>query len=100
MSAHGRSTALENTTSHNEAPARSRRSLPRAGDVLASERNARADVYAISVVPAVAQIFVLRYQEAITKVRDLARQRGVDGWYTCDQTHYAQVAKYRDRLTD
>jgi hypothetical protein len=63
--------------------------------VLASEASARADVYAISVVPAAAHMVLQRYPEAIEKVRELARQQGVDGWYTVDQTHYAQVVRYR-----
>ena len=36
------------------------------------------------------------YADAIEKVREMARSIGVDGWYTCDHTHYAQVAKYRN----
>jgi len=100
MSAHDRRISVEHDIS-NRAPARpNRRSAPRPGDVLASERTARADVYEISVVPAVAQVVVQRYPEAITKVRELSRQRGVDGWYTADQTHYAQVATYRPPCDD
>ena len=72
-------------------------SRPVPGDVLVSEPTARADVYAISVVPGPAQIVVGRYPDAIEKVRDLARERRVDGWYTGDHTHYAQVARYRSR---
>jgi hypothetical protein len=71
------------------------RSAPRIGDVVVSERTARADVYAISVVPAEAHVVAGRYAEAIETVRELARQRGVDGWYTGDQTHYVRVARYR-----
>jgi hypothetical protein len=68
---------------------------PRAGDVLASGRRARADIHAISVVPAEAHTSVVRYPEAIEKVRELARRLGVDGWYTSDQTHYVRVATHR-----
>jgi hypothetical protein len=75
-------------------------SRPAPGDVLVSERTARADVYAISVVPGPTLIVAPRYSNAIRKVRDLARERQVDGWYTADQTHYAQVARYRSRLSD
>lgn len=71
------------------------RPAPKAGDVLVSERTARADVYDISVVPAQAHMMVQRYDEAIETVRQLARQRNVDGWCTVDQTHYAQIARYR-----
>jgi hypothetical protein len=72
-----------------------RRPAPTAGDVLVSERTARADVYDISVVPAPAHMMVQRYDEAIEAVRELARERNVDGWCTVDQTHYAQIARYR-----
>jgi hypothetical protein len=85
--------AFDNRTSHSSIPGH--RPGPEPGDVLASERSARADVYAISVVPGPARIFALRYLEAIDHVRELACQRGVDGWYTCDQTHYALVARHR-----
>jgi hypothetical protein len=93
MSAHG--IPLESNRSDNAASMRRRRPVPSPGDILASERTARADIYAISVVPAPAHTVAGRYPEAIEKVRELARQLGVDGWYTGDQTHYAQVARYR-----
>ena len=57
---------------------------------------ARADIYDISVVPAPAHTVARRYPEAIEKVRELARQLGVNGWYTGDQTHYALVANHRE----
>ena len=68
---------------------------PQTGDILASERTARADVFAISIVPIDSDITVNRYSAAIERVQELARARRVDGWYTCDQTHYARVASYR-----
>lgn len=69
---------------------------PVAGDLLVSERTARADVYVVTVVPSPAIVAVLaRHAEAIAKVREMARGLGVDGWYTCDHTHYARVAKRR-----
>jgi hypothetical protein len=40
-------------------------------------------------------MMVQRYDEAIETVRALARERNVDGWCTVDQTHYAQIARYR-----
>lgn len=92
MGRHGRSITVENTAS---IP--SSRTGPVPGDVLVSEPTARADVYAISVVPGPVQIVAGRYPDAIEKVRHLARERGVDGWYTGDQTHYAQVAQFRSR---
>jgi hypothetical protein len=75
----------------------SQRPEPKPGDVLVSERTARADIYEISLVPAAAHLMVRRYDEAIRTVQELARQHGVDGWCTVDQTHYAQVARYRTR---
>jgi hypothetical protein len=72
-----------------------RPSVPQAGDILASERSARADVFAISIIGAGSDETVTRYSAAIARVRELARTRRVDGWYTGDQTHYARVASYR-----
>jgi hypothetical protein len=72
-----------------------RRLAPQARDILASMRTARADVFAISILPTDSDITVTRYSAAIERVQELARARGVDGWYTCDQTHYARVASYR-----
>jgi len=71
---------------------------PVPGDVLTSERSARADVYEISIVPADSRAVVSRYSEAIETVRALAQELRVDGWFTSDQTHYARVASYRSRL--
>ena len=90
MSTRDRSTTVENT-----ALIPGSRSGPVPGDVLVSEPTARADVYAISVVPGPPLVVARRYSDAIRKVRELARKRHVDGWYTGDQTHYAQVARYR-----
>ena len=72
-----------------------RRLAPQAGDVLVSERTARADVFAISIVPTDSDITVTRHSAAIERVQELARARRVDGWYTCDHTHYVRVASYR-----
>lgn len=78
------------------ASTRERRMRPRAGDVLASERTARADVYTISIVPAPAHLRERRHSAAIERVRSLARGLKVDGWFTCDHTHYARVANFRE----
>jgi hypothetical protein len=72
-----------------------RRSAPQAGDILASERSARADVFTVSIVPTDSDVTVTRYSAAIERVQELARTRRVDGWYTADHTHYARVASYR-----
>ena len=74
-----------------------RRLTPQTGDILASERTARADVFAISIIPTDSDITVTRYSAAIERVQELARARRVDGWFTCDHTHYARVASYRSR---
>ncbi len=66
--------------------------VTRSGDVLVSRPTARADVYAISVVPAVAHISRVRYQDGIEAGRQLARELGVDGWFTCDHTHFVRIA--------
>ena len=70
-------------------------SAPQAGDILVSERSARADVFAISIVGSDSDDTVRRYSAAIARVQELARTRQVDGWYTADQTHYVRVASYR-----
>ena len=72
-----------------------RRSGPKSGDVLVSRPTARADVYAISVIPSQARIVAARYQDAIEKVDQLARGLAVNGWYTCDHTHFARIARHR-----
>ena len=72
-----------------------RRPAPRSGDVLVSRPTARADVYAISVIPSEARIVAARYQDAIEKVDRLARGLAVDGWYTCDHIHFARIARHR-----
>ena len=41
---------------------------------------------------------VKRYQEAIYRVLALARELRVDGWFTCNHTHYARVAHFRQRV--
>jgi hypothetical protein len=73
------------------------RSAPQAGDILVSERSARADVFAISIIPSDSSVTLTRYSAAIERVRELARAGHVDGWYTSDHTHYARVASYRFR---
>jgi hypothetical protein len=91
------SAALARAAVKNGSRSRDVHAVPVAGDVLASERSARADVYAICIVPAAHRAEVSRYPEAIRTVRELARQLEVDGWFTCDQTHYARIASYRSR---
>ena len=68
---------------------------PQAGDVLASRPTARADLYTISILPAGSHLTATRHSEALDKVRVLARELNVDGWYTCNHTHYARVASFR-----
>ena len=79
---------------HSQLPSQFRRK-PTAGDVLASRPTARADRYDISIVPAAAHVTARRYSEAMEKVRELARASRVDGWFTCNHTHYARVATHR-----
>jgi hypothetical protein len=94
MIPHARGLATTHRTTNASPTSRSGRA-PRAGDVLASGRSARADIHEISVVPAEPEIVVARYPDAIEKVRELARGLGVDAWYTNDYTHYVRVATYR-----
>src|SRR5688572_8423485 len=74
-----------------------RRPAPQPGDVLASRPTARADSFAISVVPSVRHAVVRRYDEAIATVTKFAREHAVDAWYTCNHTHFLRVAQYRSR---
>jgi hypothetical protein len=50
----------------------------------------------IAIWPAPTHLTATRHAEAIEKVRMLARERHVDGWFTCNHTHYARVASFRD----
>ena len=70
-------------------------STPVNGDILASGRSARADVFDISIVAADGRAVVSRYSDAIDVVRELSRALRVNGWFTSDQTHYARIAVYR-----
>ncbi len=74
---------------------RFRQAAPQKGDILASRPTARADNFAISVVPAGTHTVAGRYDEAITSIRHVARQRAVDAWYTCDHIHFLRVAHHR-----
>ena len=94
MSTRDRAFATNDDTLHTSPP-KARRPGPQAGDILASERSARADVFTVSIVPTGGDVSVTRYSAAIARVQELARTRRVDGWYTCDHTHYARVASYR-----
>ena len=74
------------------------RPVPQAGDVLASKRSARADVFTIRIVSGADVERMKRYKEAIDRVLELARELRVDGWYTCNHTNYARVAHFRQRV--
>jgi hypothetical protein len=88
-------TAVDDRPSR-EAPATWRlRSVPRDGDVLVSKRTARADLYTISIVPGVGNTRARHHSEAIERVQELSAQLGVDGWFTCNHTHFARVAMHR-----
>ena len=97
MGTHADGLALEERHSKTTDSTWDVRSVPRTGDVLASARTARADVYAISIVPAAAHLSATRHADALEKVRELARGLDVDGWFTCDHTHYVRVASFRER---
>ena len=72
-----------------------RRPVPQQGDVLASRPTARADRFAISVIPAPTHAVATRYDEAMASIREFARQHAVDAWYTCNHTHFLCVAHHR-----
>jgi hypothetical protein len=71
------------------------RHAPKTGDVLASRRSARADLYTISMVPARLQTTAGSYSAAIDEVRTLAEEHQVDGWLTYDHTHYVPIVAHR-----
>ena len=62
-----------------------------AGDVLVSRSSARADLYEISVVPALASMKCTRYGEGMDAGRQLACRLGVGAWFTCDHTHFLHL---------
>jgi hypothetical protein len=77
------------------SPQPPRRPGMKAGDVLVSRPTARADVYEISVVPSLARLSDARYEDGRETGRQLARRLAVDGWFTCDHTHFVRIATYR-----
>ena len=96
MGAHESYVAVRGENSRRASGVPRRRRYPQSGDVLASRPTARADIYEISVVPTKSDLVATRYDDAMERVRELARVRAVDGWYTCDHTHFAQIARHRD----
>lgn len=68
----------------------------KSGDVLVSRPTARADLYEVSVVPAVSHASHVRYENGMEAGRQLARSLGVDGWFTCDHTHFMPIARRPD----
>ena len=96
MGAHESNVAVRGENSRENSRVPSRRQYPQSGDVLASRPTARADVYEIGVVPTKADLVAARYDEAMERVRELAKVRAVDGWYTCDHTHFARIVSHRD----
>jgi len=71
---------------------------PRPGDVLVSQSSARADRYSIDVVDDAEQGVAPRFDEAMRTATQLAGERKVDGWYTCDHTHFLLVAHHRSAI--
>jgi len=96
MGAHEPDVAVREDNSKKASGMPRRRPLPQSGDVLASRPTARADIYEISVVPTKADLVDMRYDDAMNRVRELARVLAVDGWYTCDHTHFARIASHRN----
>ena len=95
MGAHESYAAIREENSQGALGMPSRPQYPQSGDVLASRPTARADIYQISVVPTKADLVAMRYDDAMERVRELARVLAVDGWYTCDHTHFARIASHR-----
>ena len=97
MDTHADGIALEERHSETTDSKPEFRSVPQPGDVLASARTARPDVYTISILPAAAHLTVTRHSAALETVRAVARRLKVDGWFTCNHTHYSHVASFRER---
>ena len=95
MSAHEPDVAVRGENSKKVSGMPSRGRFPQPGDVLASRPTARVDIYEISVVPTRADLDAMRYDDAIEKVRQLARLLSVDGWYTPDHIHFARIVSHR-----
>jgi hypothetical protein len=95
MGAHEPYVAVRGENSRKVSGMPSRRPCPQSGDVLASRPTARADIYEISVVPTKANLVAMRYDDAMERVRELARLLAVDGWHTYDHTHFARIASHR-----
>ena len=70
---------------------------PRPGDVIASRRSARNDIYAISVIPGAPRAMAGAYDQALDVVHRLAELHAVDGWYTCNHIHFLRIAHHRSR---
>ena len=68
---------------------------PRPGDVLVSQSSARADRYSIGVVDDAEHGVARRFDDALRTAEQLARQQKVDGWYTCDHTHFLLIVRHR-----
>jgi len=96
MGAHESYVAIREENAQRASGMPSRRQYPQSGDVLASRPTARADIYQISVVPTKSDLVAMRFDDAIERVRELARVLRVDGWYTCDHTHFARIASHRN----
>jgi hypothetical protein len=96
MSAREPDVAVRGENSKRASGMPSRGQFPQPGDVLASRPTARADIYEISVVPTKADLVAMRYDDAMERVRQLARVLSVDGWYTPDHTHFARIASHRN----
>jgi hypothetical protein len=67
---------------------------PRIGDVLVSKVTASVQ-HTLSIVPEFHEVVCRNQEAAISKARDLARERGADAWLTEDNTHFMKFASYR-----
>ena len=54
--------------------------------------------YSIGVVDDAEQGVAQRFDEAMRTATQLAGERKVDGWYTCDHTHFLLVAHHRSPI--
>jgi hypothetical protein len=68
------------------------------GDVLVSRPTARADLYQLQIIPVASHATHSRYEDGIAAGRQLARSLGVNGWFTCDHTHFMSIARRPEAL--
>jgi hypothetical protein len=71
-----------------------RPALPRPGDILISNPSATVE-HDISIVPEPPHVTCPNQTQAVTRARELARERQVDVWLTEDYRHFMKIITNR-----